>query len=509
MEDIKPLREVKRRKRTNAPPTNVRIRAQGDSAPRTPSMAMGHSADLEVLTKHRESQDPESPEEARFESDLTEFALNYDIEVELHPIVSGRQIRLFDLWQQLIDLEFVESSDLDASGKWENIASSLGFKKSRHPNAPNDLLNIFDSMLADFFEQTSLYREYLHLRNMLDENGSLSEAQMERYQAIAPPGHELRFGEGDEMIQQGKEDEDYDADDIELFEIPFSPSLSSPHTIGRPDHSTASRHEVRTVYSQYDAVAIRSGKQEKGKAKMLEIPSTPPEDLFNSQGQTHDSPVIKREVPDQEHEYETDSISDDGEGMFVKTSMRRKIPIMSREQPSRTIQMEPETQDFHFSVPVQGVNVKSGSQRISKDALEAGDSLAAVAGSVRDDASTKSETNSERDEREVRAFIDHYISLGYPEEVVTQALLATTLETGDVAMVMESIMQGAGIPGNIEGVWTSKDDEAVRLHEHEKEYARVLSKHGEARCVKRRQFLSEVALEDIAQGACLPSQEEI
>jgi hypothetical protein len=470
---------------------------------------MDHSADQNASKKHQKSQDSQNSEEARFESDLTEFALNYDIEVDLHPVVSGHRIRLFDLWKQLIDLEFMEYADLDAPEKWKNIASRLGFKKSRHPNAPNDLLNIFDSMLADFFEQTSLYREYLHLRNILHENGRLSETQMERYQSIAPPGHELRFGEGDEMIQQDREhDGDDDNGEIEIFEIPSSSSPNPPSRIGGLSPSTKSSDGDRPVFLQYDVAATRNGRKEKGKARMLEIPPTPPGDLLNSQDRIYDSSPIERQVLSQEHEDETESISDDGEGMFVKTSMRRMFPIMSRQQSSRIVQVEPETQDFHFSVPAEGSNMKSGSQRVSEDTLEADNSLAAVAGSIRDDSPTESQTNSERDEREVRAFVDHYISLGYPEEVVTQALLATTLETGDVAMVMEAIMQGAGIPGNIEGVWTFRDDEAVRLPEHEKEFARVISKHGEARCVKRRQFLKEEALEDIAQRAFLPSQEE-
>jgi hypothetical protein len=359
--------------------------------------------------------------------------------------------------------------------------------------------------LADFFEQTSLYREYLHLRDILDENGRLSETQMDRYQSIAPPGHELRFMEGDEIVQQDRERDD--DDEIEVLEVPSSLSPNSFPPIGRPGSSTKRRGGNRSVL-QHDGAAKRNGRQEKGKARLLEIPSTPPEDLLNSEDRAYDSSPIKRQVLNQEHEDEPESLSDDEGGMLAKTSLRRMFPKVSQQQSSRIVQVEPETQDFHFSVPPEGSNVKFGSQRISEDVLGAGDSLAPVAGSTCDDSSTQSQTNSERDEREVRAFVDYYISLGYPEEVVTQALLATTLETGDVAMVMESILQGTGIPGNIEGVWTFKDDEAVRLPEHEKEYARVVSKHGEARCVKRRQFLNEEALEDVTLRAFLPSQEE-
>ncbi|KAI5861298.1 TRF2-interacting telomeric protein/Rap1 C terminal domain-containing protein [Durotheca rogersii] len=59
--------------------------------------------------------------------------------------------------------------------------------------------------------------------------------------------------------------------------------------------------------------------------------------------------------------------------------------------------------------------------------------------------------------------VDHFCSLGYPRDIVLRALRATTWRLGDAGQVMEMLKRGEELPQRTRGVWTRRDDEALRL----------------------------------------------
>lgn len=63
------------------------------------------------------------------------------------------------------------------------------------------------------------------------------------------------------------------------------------------------------------------------------------------------------------------------------------------------------------------------------------------------------------------------------------------MNTGDAGVVMEALQAGNGVPKNIQGVWTSSDDEAVEEDEHPN-FRDVVEKHGMDRLETRRMFLA-------------------
>jgi len=433
--------------------------------------------------KRHESSRQLPTEKERFEYTFTEFAEGQNMEIDLQPTVCGRRVQLFDLWTIVMKPGFNSPIDDDAISKWDQIASTLGFDKSQDPDAPNELRDLYDWILADFAEIRSQYRTFL--KDLLNSGVELTEEQALDFEYLTPAGYE----EEDQIVRQQLQGEN--DNEPEGLEIPSSPPQRIwPSSAKRDRPGTADLAGERTSSRQHEVTPYKRQRVDKGKEKVLEIPSTP-EDLLTFDWQTRErSPAKSQDSIHKQEDEDGTSEENDEESMFVRP-VQRKIFSKTSLQATKTAQFEPETQDFHFSHAVEEENSTTLSQQVQGDVMAVGESVTTVAGSLREDSSTQSQTDSQREAAEVQELVDHYISLGYPEEVVQEAMLATTLETGDVAMVMESIMQGHGIPENIEGVWTAEDDRAVRLNEDNEEYARVVLKHTEARCVKRRQLLSQ------------------
>lgn len=484
MVDIKPLRTSGRRnstKRKSQIPAIQSERDEGSQLLETSAkdVPMQSPPDEEPRRRHESSRQLPTEKE-RFERTFTEFAEGQNMEIDLQPTVGGRRVQLFDLWTIVMKTGFNSPTEDEAIGKWEQIASKLGFDKSRDPDAPNELRELYDWILADFAEIRSQYRTYL--KDLLNSGEKLTEEQALDFEYLTPAGYE----EEDQMVRQQLQEED--DNEPEVVEIPSSPPQRIwPSSAKRDRPGTA---DLATSSRQYEDTPYKRQRVDKGKEKVLEIPSTP-EDLLKFDGQVRGrSPVEDQNLMHEQEDEDGVNEDEEEESMFVRP-VPRKIFSKTSLQVTKTVQFEPETQDFHFSHAVEEENGMHLSQQAQEDVMTAGESVAAVAGSLREDSSTQSQTDSQREAAEVQELVDRYVSLGYPEEVVQEAMLATTLETGDVAIVMESIMQGHGIPENIEGVWTAEDDRAVRLIENNEEYVRVVLKHTEARCVKRRQLLSQ------------------
>jgi hypothetical protein len=483
MDDIKPLRPSGRRKSAKRKPRVPAFQSERGESPQgletmVKDMPIQPGLD-EQARRHQESPKHLPTEKERFEHTFTEFAEGQDMEIDLQPTVSGRRIQLFDLWTIVMKPGFNNLADDEATGKWDQIASKLGFDKSQDPNAPNELRELHECILADFAEIRSQYRGFL--KDVLTSGGELTGEQALDFEYLTPAGYE----EEDQVVRQQLQEENYD--EPEVLEIPSSPPQRIwPASAKRNRLGIADLGNER-ISLQPEATPHKRQRIDKGKEKVLEIPSTP-EGLLTFDGQIRElSPKGQYLIQEREDEVE---MSDDEESMFV-TPVQRNIFSRTSLQAVKTVQFEPETQDFHFSHAVEEKIGTPLSQQVQEDVMVAGESVAAVAGSLYEDSSTQSQTDSQREAAEIQELVDHYVALGYPEEVVQEAMLATTLETGDVAIVMESIMQGQGIPENIEGVWTAEDDLAVRLNGDSEEYAWVLLKHTEARCVKRRQLLSQ------------------
>ncbi|RCI10317.1 hypothetical protein L249_8658 [Ophiocordyceps polyrhachis-furcata BCC 54312] len=107
--------------------------------------------------------------------------------------------------------------------------------------------------------------------------------------------------------------------------------------------------------------------------------------------------------------------------------------------------------------------------------------------------------------------IQHYISLGYSERNVIEALKSTSLRPGGAAShVMQSLKEGKGIPTNVEGAWTGRDDRDLLWADEVKarrgpsasgaevkkatdKHNRLDHKHGAENLKLRRRFIADLA----------------
>ena len=75
--------------------------------------------------------------------------------------------------------------------------------------------------------------------------------------------------------------------------------------------------------------------------------------------------------------------------------------------------------------------------------------------------------------------------------MIIEALEATSMKIGlesHIQQVMDSILNGDGIPDNLSGVWTLDDDKALKEQARGKEYERIVKKHGKEEIKLRHQF---------------------
>ena len=111
-------------------------------------------------------------------------------------------------------------------------------------------------------------------------------------------------------------------------------------------------------------------------------------------------------------------------------------------------------------------------------------------------------TNAELD-----AVVEDFERLGYPHTVVVKALKATTMIPGLAGMVMQSLVDGKGVPSDEPGVWTVTDDLGLqgvqKVHRDEnvpddvrreakKELKRLAKKHGIGDVELRKRYLEGV-----------------
>jgi hypothetical protein len=435
-------------------------------------------------------------DEKLFKKHLVELAASLEEEliVNFNPIICGRTIPLFKLWQVVRSQELGGYDEVTGRNLWTQVARKLNFSDFQHPDAHLDLKMCYEEILADF-EGWLDYKETQPDLTESQENAMI-ESQLRRTA-------ERETQNVGEDIAEEDGDEDYD-DDLDAPSSMPQPLKSSPKRIFGDDRSSQG------------PTSIKRQRIDKGKGKELEVPSTP-EDVINS-----------NRMPRPSYQQSPLNLAstvigvDDEDELLLRPIPRPNFSGASNAHQKRAF--EPETQDFHFPLPdnddrgpfeslsssnrkriLDGSN-SGTTRRAPIDEDDAGpaasipsriqrrpDSGSNVVTYERfvDDSSTQSLTQSQR-ETELRAFIDRYVALGYSYDIVIDALEATTMETGDAGLVMEQLTNGGGIPENHQGVWTAWDDEALQADDDSEEFRRLLEKHGMKRVLTRHKFLDDL-----------------
>merc|ERR1712093_261330 len=134
---------------------------------------------------------------------------------------------------------------------------------------------------------------------------------------------------------------------------------------------------------------------------------------------------------------------------------------------------------------------RNSSNATTRGTLHSSNTISNAATRGTNDSSTQSQTESQKDAL-LEAFITKHVSDGYAQDVVIEALESTSMSIKETLAVMESLANGEGIPEDMPGVWTSWDDEALRVGRGTEEYNRILRKHGISRIAMRKKYLRDV-----------------
>ena len=436
---------------------------------------------------------PESQPDARTNADLSEtdqklfmeelagLAAGLELEVDFYPVICGRTIPLFRLWQVVRSDKFGGYDNVNGRKLWPQVAKTLNFNDFKHSSAANDLKACYGEILADFEEARDQMNSatYSSLRDF-------QEREMIESQPRKTAARETQIMGGEFIRQAIEEEEDDSANDLDL-------PLSSPSQLISSSSSKRNLADLQNVPRglSTNESYIKRQRIDKGKGKKLEIPCSPEEDVNSYQ--MHSLSYKPSPLKLVTTTLNGDSEEDEKQELDFKPFRRFNFsPDLSPNLGARRAALEPETQDFSF--PGQEVDDETGSF-VSISPSTGRKNTARQRGELatqtisQNDSSTQSQTESEQGAA-LSAYIERHIALGYSQEHVILALEATTMQTGDAAIVMEALQSGEGIPDNIQGVWTYSDDQALEDVNYP-DFEKAVIKHGTKRVRQRQEYLRE------------------
>ncbi|KAG4438097.1 hypothetical protein IFR05_006418 [Cadophora sp. M221] len=473
-----------------------------------------------------------------FERNLLILADSLELEVDPSPIICGKMITLFELWQVVHLGEFGGYDEVTGRRLWRGVAQKLGYDGSTETQAGKDLKVCYAEILCDLENAEKELREGEDITS--SQAADLIADQL-RQTAEQPEGldgeEEYYSSEGSredpdpkveyELILREQEENDDDLDYVQI----------TPHRPRPPPPPSTGKRVLGSDRGSFDLPYNKRQRIDKGKGKeQLEIPSTPEDVINNTQMRrpAHQPSPLKCEQAEPSSPSADSSIND-------------IQPIkLEHHRPSAPQHLEPETQDFYHPTPThpqlpeenldddedevipgsihrppdeladeeeESMSTKqeppsppdySTSRRnfknsTSRDTLHSSSnnvSNATTRGTLHSsnnnyDSSTQSQSDSQI-EAELIAFMENLVTDGYAREIVIEGLEATTFMVKEALPVIDSLANGDGIPEDVPGVWTSWDDEALKKGRGTAEYDGIVRKHGISRIKGRKEFKREL-----------------
>jgi hypothetical protein len=356
---------------------------------------------LEVEGTAEDYVDPTTLDENLFKKNLKEIADIFDLDVDYEPVICGRRLPLFKLWQVVRSDRFGGYDNVEGLNKWSQVAKTLNFNAFKDSRAASELQACYREILADF------------------------ETKRERFLQApfysSEPEDEVQHTPIKNVIDLELDEEE----DEDLFVTPLQ-------------YSSSTKRRVDVDRTPLASSINKKPRLDKGKGRALESPT--PEKA---------TPIINKKPP-----------MNKGKGMAFESPSPEKLK----------------------EVPPTPDEVINGTTYFTKPHRPF---------SPANDSSSESTTFSQK-LADMEAFEERMMALGYEEEDVDTALLATCMREANVAVILESMREGHGIPSNIRGVWTESDDENLKADSQSIEFAKVCRKHGRQGVEERREFLKDM-----------------
>ncbi|KAM0184600.1 hypothetical protein ACHAPC_005691 [Botrytis cinerea] len=455
---------VKATARSSATPSR-NAKSKVDQEPKTPE-----AAPVEFDLEQRPFMNSLTTEEDYFTLTLKQFCEEDEEEPIFNPRIRGKQISLFRLWQ--IVMVFGGFEKINAESQWQEVADKLSFPIANRSEAAQDLKSCYDEILSEFekvvTEEENDPRSILMFAASPDDTSIASQFADSIIRSVQrPTGHERDVENDDEVV--------------ELPPLKNSKQFSTMSTKKRAiDSDGLSNHsESSAINPKRKAKRVRT---DKGKGREVEIPSTP-EHLFNAtQPSRHTSPLKCQVNESDDGTSGEDSRSLETRERIFRTQ-QKKSPSLVRRAPAKKL-IEPETQDFHYP------DIDNQAPIASPNPVPREGTPGSIIDLSRD---SSSESEAEADSPDaVEIEFAKYIDLGYSEDIIYKALIASTYDFDTASPVMNQLQMGRGIPDDLAGVWTQRDDNALKKRKG-KEYERIRGKHGDERVNARIKFLRNLS----------------
>jgi hypothetical protein len=493
-------------------------------------------------TKSAQALEPEAhipaelDERQMFYDDLKQFGNATEAVIELSPSVEGRPVELFDLFQAVAE-QRVDLDEVD----WRLVAETLNFNWIGLPKVPETLAKCYEDNLAGFEEAMAGFAE---------EEEDLEDSAID-----------------DEQRPQVAFESPTPQGSVHRDSLP----ATRPAASWSPSPARSLKRKSSDIDAASDTPPRAAAGKRPRYSRDDEIPSTPEESPHTQSGSRNlnarserrlQTSPLSRGVQSMATEPET---QDFGFEVTQRPSLATHESTMYDISPSQQLQSEADnaqpipfilnphrsrsrTPDALGSPQLDTPTAAGRNQRLDERDSEQGDQTysagprsrrrlprsfrrasaeATSSGSAPVDKSRSTKAKARQAEpptaptttpakgepekvslQRIEECIKHF-EVYYPHNVVIKGLISTTIDPGLAGVVMQSLVEGKGIPDHNEGIWTKRDDESLSFMDEinandkprtvrerhllsgaKREWERLVRKHGMERIEDRRKFLT-------------------
>ncbi len=418
----------------------------------------------------------------QFNADYQAYADNLNRYVHWWPTIKGKTFDLWQLWQA------VKSQEMDPEERdWQQISEVLGFNWVENDSIPDEVRRCYETNLAEFEatlmefddgsdedgeEETQHNTAALAGTSIRSSPPALSSLKRSYDTALGPshgayPNSSPKRPRHNQDEVPSTPDEKNGTSHLRRGTFPgptpmnlLSPNLGSRETLHRTPHRRAVEPETQDF--RYDpetqAVTFESQGHEEVESQINITPSQQLQSEYDARsGETPVTPTPARRArnPFLEEEDMDEAGGDpdepDESDLFTPRASTTSVPTMGSSPIQNMAKPKRRTLPSSFA--------QSHSRREKKSIPASQPSSAAEQSPpARPQQKPQSPARDSHDD-----IIDFYMSLGYGQDVVIRALDSTNWVPGLASQVMETLKKGESLPSNWRGVWTQKDDEALRL----------------------------------------------
>ncbi|KAI0142867.1 hypothetical protein GGR57DRAFT_508465 [Xylariaceae sp. FL1272] len=473
----------------------------------------------------------ETTRREQFVNDYNTWMENSQLGARPDPSIGGKEISLWELWE-IVRSKKVVAAELD----WQQIAEDLGFNWPKSPSIPEELRQCYDAHLAPFADAISCFDVDADDSDE-DESDRYSQVDMEDMFPSSPPMRASRKRSIDshlplpEQTPQQASSKRRKTDPNN--EIPSTPEYligtANLRHLSQPDKSQHT--PLQTFHTPGDGM-MGTEEDEEPMDQLADLPEPqkngnrrdPETQDFHFDPDTQDSarggtPIdVENDTqmtntPSQQLQRE----SDDAVSVEIERQVESPTSIRSRRkvvQSTPTLNRKtklpflPDDSDDGLFLEVDSAgkgNESTRRDRILAATLRASNSPRFASPNRRSPKPTTPSlfaTKPNPDSKQIDDIAERFIMLGYPEDIVLRALKATSWKAGNAGHLMEILKRGDPLPRNTTGIWTQRDDDALRLvcsegepiNEKEqkkraKKLERLQRKHGDEQIATRKWYL--------------------